>query len=99
MMAIGRGRAGTVEQVNDCGRPLACIIYADHRPDATQFVTPEDRNQQVGFIVYRAGERIARHTHLPIERRIVGTGEVLVVREGRRLPGSRDRRRGHSRSH
>lgn len=47
------------------------------------FVTPDEANLQVGFIVYAAGGQIARHAHRPIERTIRGMSEVLVVREGR----------------
>ena len=72
-----------VEHICDQGRPLACIVRAIHGPAATQFVTPEDWNQQVGFVVYGAGQTIARHVHRPIARAIVGTSEVLVVRSGR----------------
>jgi quercetin dioxygenase-like cupin family protein len=37
----------------------------------------------VGYVVYAAGQEIARHMHLPVERTIVGTAEVLVVQQGR----------------
>jgi len=74
----------SIEQVrDDDGCSLACIVRASFRPEATQFVTADDQSQQVGFIVYGAGEEIARHAHLPIARSIVGTGEVLIVRKGR----------------
>jgi hypothetical protein len=33
--------------------------------------------------VYPAGGEIARHMHLPIERHVVGTTEVIVVQQGR----------------
>jgi len=73
----------TVEHICDNGRPLACIVHAAHQPRSTQFITPDNWDQQVGFVVYPAGGTIARHVHLPIERRLVGTSEVLVVRKGR----------------
>ena len=63
--------------------PLAYIVRSGHLPNATQFVTPEHLNQQVGFVAYPAGGVIAAHRHRPIERHIVGTSEVLVVRKGR----------------
>ena len=62
---------------------LACLIRGTHQPRATEFVTPDDWNQQVGFIVYPRGGEIARHRHLPIERTLTGTSEVLIVRQGR----------------
>ncbi|MBI1826784.1 MAG: hypothetical protein HY287_15245 [Planctomycetes bacterium] len=72
-----------IEQIVDTDqRPLACIVYASHKPPITEFVTPTDWTQQVGFVVYRAGTSIPRHRHLPIQRKIIGTGEVLVVRKG-----------------
>lgn len=74
----------TVEQICDAAnRPLACIIYSSHRPERTEFMTPNEWNQQVGFIVYPKGASIARHVHKAIARRITGTAEVLVVRKGR----------------
>jgi quercetin dioxygenase-like cupin family protein len=33
-------------------------------------------------VVYPAGGEIARHTHRPLERHLVGTSEVLVVKAG-----------------
>jgi hypothetical protein len=37
----------------------------------------------VGFIAYPAGGEVQRHLHLPLERHLVGTSEVLFVRKGR----------------
>lgn len=62
---------------------LALIIRNEFSVSATQFVTPEELNQQVGFVVYSEGEKVNTHMHLPIERHIVGTSEVLMVRRGR----------------
>jgi hypothetical protein len=64
------------------GQPLAYIIRAQLAPEATTFLTPNDFKQQVGFIVYPAGGEIARHVHRPLERHLVGTSEVIVVRSG-----------------
>ena len=82
-MSVATMKAQTVDHIDDGGRPLACIVRAGPPPESTEFVTPDDWNQQVGFVVYPAGGTIARHTHRPIERHIVGTAEVLVVRKGR----------------
>jgi quercetin dioxygenase-like cupin family protein len=71
------------ERIEADGRVLAYIVRAGTRPAATSFVTPAEHVQQVGFVVYPAGGEIPRHSHVPLERRIVGTPEVLVVREGR----------------
>lgn len=71
------------EWVKAGDRPLACIIRASVMPSQTTFVTPDDYKQQVGFIAYPAGGVIKRHVHKPLERHIVGTSEVLIVRKGR----------------
>jgi hypothetical protein len=62
---------------------LCYIIRAGLAPDRTTFITPPAYKQQVGFVVYPAGGEVQRHLHLPLERQIVGTSEVLLVREGR----------------
>lgn len=72
-----------IETIRDGDAVLACLIRGNHRPRATEFMTPDDWNQQVGFIVYPRGGEIARHRHLPIQRTLTGTAEVLLVREGR----------------
>ena len=62
---------------------LAYIIRASFLPDETTFLTPPDYKQQVGYIVYPAGGEIPRHIHCPLERHLVGTSEVIIVKEGR----------------
>ena len=72
-----------VEHILAEDQPLATIIRGGWAPSETKFLTPSDLNQQVGFVVYPGGGEIDPHTHRPIERRITGTAEVLVVRKGR----------------
>lgn len=72
-----------VEHITAGGRPLAYIIRAAVAPATTTFFTPAEFRQQVGFVVYPAGGAVARHVHVPLERHLVGTSEVIVVRSGR----------------
>jgi hypothetical protein len=72
-----------VEHILSDEKPLAYIIRAEMCPDKTTFVTPPEFKQQVGFVVYPAGGEIHRHDHVPLERRLIGTSEVLVVQRGR----------------
>ena len=72
-----------IETICADGVVLAYIARGDDVPETTRFLTPEGCNLQVGHVVYRAGGQIARHMHLPLERYIVGTTEVLVVERGR----------------
>lgn len=72
-----------VELIVAAGGPLAYVIRRTIAPAATTFVTSPDMKQQVGFVVYPKGGVVARHVHLAVERNIVGTSEVIVVRSGR----------------
>ena len=73
-----------VERIGDArGALVAVVLRGGDDPDATTFVTPDEAALQVGLIVYPAGGEVQRHRHRPIERRLVGTPEVLVVRKGR----------------
>jgi len=70
-----------LERILSNGKPLAYIIRAELDPKETTFVTPPEFKQQVGFVVYPAGGEIKRHVIL--ERHLVGTSEVIIVRQGR----------------
>ena len=72
-----------VEHITWKGKPLAFIIHVEMNLEKTTFLTPPEFNLQVGFVVYPATGEIARHLHRPLERRILGTTEVLVVKKGR----------------
>ena len=72
-----------VEHIVWNGQPLAYIIRTELEPDKTTFLTDNSFKQQVGFVVYPAGAAIARHVHRPLERHLVGTSEVLIVKKGR----------------
>ena len=72
-----------VEYINWNGRPLTHIIRANMNPEKTTFLTPAEFNLQVGFVVYGTNGEVARHVHRKLERTIIGTSEVLIVRKGR----------------
>ncbi|MGH3008125.1 MAG: cupin domain-containing protein [Gaiellaceae bacterium] len=71
------------ERIPDQGPLLALLLAGSDDPSETTFPTPPELNLQVGFVVYPGGGEIQRHSHRPLERQIVGTPEVLVVRSGR----------------
>lgn len=72
-----------IEHITWNDKPLAYIIRAEMNPEKTTFLTPLDFNQQLGFVVYPAKGEVARHVHRPLERNIVGTSEVLIIKKGR----------------
>ncbi len=77
------GRDMEIERISHDGQLMALVLRAERRPERTTFVTPPELTLQVGQVVYQAGQEIARHVHLPVERHIVGSMEVLLVQEGR----------------
>lgn len=73
-----------LEWIHDAhGSPLALIIQASYEPETTQFITPHSFKQQVGFVRYPAGGTIRRHSHRALDRHLIGTSEVLVLKRGR----------------
>lgn len=51
--------------------------------EGARFVTPEDAYLQVGLLQHPSGRIIGAHVHLPAERRVTATQEVLLIRSGR----------------
>ncbi len=71
-----------IEKISWQDHPLTYIIRANTMPEKTIFLTPPEFKQQVGFVVYPAEGEVKRHLHLPLERHLIGTSEVLIVRQG-----------------
>jgi len=71
-----------IEHISWGDQCLAIIIRNNLVPQKTTFLTPNDYKQQIGFIVYPAGGEVPRHVHRPLPRQLVGTSEVLLVRQG-----------------
>jgi uncharacterized protein YjlB len=72
-----------IETIGYRDRLIAYIVRASAASDETAFFTGDDATFQAGFVVYPAGGAVVPHVHKPIERTIVGTSELLVVRKGR----------------
>jgi len=63
-------------------QPLAYLIRAEMCPEETTFLTPNNLNFQVGFVVYPAGGEVKRHVHKKLERNITGTAELIMIKAG-----------------
>ena len=71
-----------VERIEANGRLLCLIVRAPDNLPETTFVTSDDFNLQVGFVVYAAGTEVPRHFHKKVVREVTGTSEVIGVRQG-----------------
>jgi hypothetical protein len=72
-----------IEAIRQDDRLLCLVVRPPPRLERTTFVTPDELNLQLGFIVTPRGGAVPRHSHLPVERRVTGTSEVVMVRSGR----------------
>lgn len=64
------------------GVVLAYLARNQPPPERTRYLTPDECNLQVGHIVYSGGTQIPRHMHMPVERHLNSTTEVLLVQQG-----------------
>jgi hypothetical protein len=55
-----------VEHIASNGKPLVYIIRAEMHSEKTTFLTPEECNLQLGFVVYPQGGGIARYVQQPL---------------------------------
>jgi hypothetical protein len=72
-----------VEVIEAGGRALAYVVRAGGPVERTRFLTPDSAPLQVGYVVYPKGGAVKPHAHLPIQRTLRGTGEVIIVQRGR----------------
>lgn len=72
-----------IEQVIHHNSTLAIIIRSNHRQSGIEFFTPDDFSQQLGYMNRPKGHTIAPHYHQHIERSIIHTQEVLVIKSGK----------------
>ena len=72
-----------IEEITYQNKTLSIIIRSSFLPERTTFLTPPEFKQQVGYVVYPKGGVIRRHIHLPLERSLVGTSEVILVKKGK----------------
>ena len=72
-----------VEPIVDGGCTLAIVLRRDAAPAGSGFVSAPDDQLQLGLRRYRASAAVAPHVHEPVPRHVHGTGEFLLVRQGR----------------
>ena len=77
------GPIAGIESIWRGERLIAYVIRAAAASPETSFFTGDDAAFQAGFVVYPAGGTVVPHVHRPIERNVVGTSELLIVRKGR----------------
>ncbi len=72
-----------IERIVHEGELLAIIVRRDHSDPGVHFFTPNEFSQQLGYMQHPAGRRIQPHVHLPVQRELTYTQEVLFIRKGK----------------
>ncbi len=62
---------------------LAIIVRRDYSDPGVHFFTPREFSQQLGYMQHPAGRSIQPHVHLPVQRELTYTQEVLFIRKGK----------------
>jgi hypothetical protein len=70
-------------KIEDEGTLIAMVISNSIQPEETEFYTGANAVLQIGHIIINPEKPIKRHFHNPIERQIIGTTEVLILKKGR----------------
>lgn len=63
--------------------PVALIIKAQFDEPGLHFFTPPNFSQQMAFMKHPRGKKIEPHVHNLVNRQVLYTQEVLIVRKGR----------------
>jgi len=61
---------------------LAIIIGHNFKEKGIHFFTPNEFSQQLAYMNHPSGKTIDPHFHNPIERNVVYTQEVLLIKKG-----------------
>lgn len=68
---------------NKDGQMLSIIIRSSYEKSGIEFFTPDDYSQQLGYMKRPKGYEIPPHRHNLVERQVVLTQEVLLVKSGK----------------
>lgn len=72
-----------MEQIVHKGELLAIIVRAAYSDPGVHFFTPSGFSLQLGYMEHPSGKLIQPHVHVPIQRQLTFTQEVLFIRRGK----------------
>lgn len=71
-----------IEYIRNNGQVMAIIISHRFNEKGIHFFTPDEFSQQLAYMSHPAGKKIEPHYHNPVERNVIYTQEVLVIKKG-----------------
>lgn len=72
-----------IETIRHLDQTIGIIIRAEFRSEGIEFFTPDVFSQQLGYMNRPTGYRIEPHVHNPVEREVLWTQEVLLIKSGK----------------
>ena len=72
-----------IETIVDGLEPIALVIRASFNEPGIHFLTPPNFSQQVAVMRHPAGKKLDPHVHNLVNRQVLYTQEVLMIRKGR----------------
>src|SRR5690554_5999552 len=73
----------SIEHIRHLDQTIGIIIRANFHSDGIEFFTPSMFSQQLGYMNRPAGYKIDPHVHNPVEREVLWTQEVLLIKSGK----------------
>ena len=70
------------EKIEHHGKIIAMILRNDFNVEESRFFSPANFSQQFGYLVHHKGHSIPAHFHKKIQREILLTQEVLLIKKG-----------------
>ncbi len=71
-----------IEYIRYQGELYAIIIRNDYHETGIKFLTDGKFSQQLAYMQHPAGEKIVAHVHNHMERNVIHTQEVLLIKKG-----------------
>ena len=72
-----------IEYIKDKEQILAIVISHKFNEKGIHFFTPDEFSQQLAYMNHPKGKIIDPHYHNPVERSVVYTQEVLIIKKGK----------------
>ena len=72
-----------IEYIKDKEQILAIVISHKFNEKGIHFFTPDEFSQQLAYMNHPKGKIIEPHYHNPVERNVVYTQEVLIIKKGK----------------
>lgn len=72
-----------IEEIYQKNELIAIIIKANYKSEGIHFFTNQDSFQQIGYMNRGKGYKIEPHIHLPSNRIVTKTQEVLYIKSGK----------------